>query len=142
MKKYILILIVLFLTSCNFNKVYENREEDKQEAQKVIDKFYFLIQQNNREEAFKLFDQKTTSKEKFDLIYDKVENENGAIKDYKLSTWQTSIVKGTDSKADYLLTYDVTRNISNTKEFFLMQKENDTIKIIKSRIDFDILPKK
>ncbi|NIF05275.1 hypothetical protein F3J23_07445 [Chryseobacterium sp. Tr-659] len=142
MKKYIIILISFLFIGCSYDKIYENRESDKQEAQKITDRFYSLIKQNNKEEAFKLFNQETTSKEKFYMIYDKVENENGAIKDYKLSAWQTFIVKGTNSKADYLLTYDVTRNISNTKEFFLMQKENDTIKIIKSRIDFDIIQKK
>lgn len=142
MKKIALGLILVLMTSCSYDKIYENRESDKQDAQKIMNKFYFLIQQNNKEEAFKLFNQKTTSKEKFDLIYDKVKSENGAIKDFKLSDCQTSIVQGTHTKADYLLTYDVTRDISNTKEVFLMQKQNDTIKIIKYRIDFDLLQKK
>lgn len=132
MKKYILILISLFLISC------VPKEQDRKEAEKITQKFYSLLKEHNKEDAFKLFDQNTTDKEKFYLIYDKVENENGSIINYKLIEWQASIIKGTNSKSEYLLTYNVARDISNTKEFFLLQKINDTIKIIKTRIDFDI----
>lgn len=45
MKKYILILVVLFLTSCTFNKTYRNREEDKKEAEKITEKYYQLIKE-------------------------------------------------------------------------------------------------
>jgi len=43
MKKYVLILIAFVLISCNYNKIYEDRESDKQDARKIINKFYFLI---------------------------------------------------------------------------------------------------
>ena len=56
MKKYTLILIPLLFIGCNFNKTYRNREEDKQEAEKITEKFYSLIKNNNRKEALKLFD--------------------------------------------------------------------------------------
>ena len=136
MKKYILLLFTLFLISCG------SEEQDIKEAEKITQNFYNFLKQHNKEEAFKLFNQNTTDKEKFYLIYDRVENENGSIKDYKLIEWQKSISAGTNSKAAYLLTYNVSRDISNTKEFFLLQKIDDTIRIIKTKIDFDLLPKK
>jgi len=142
MKKYILILISFLFIGCSYDKIYENRESDRQEAQKITDKFFSLIKQNNREEAFKLFNQETTSKEKFNLVLDKIENENGKIKNDSLSTWQTFVVKGTNSKSDYLLTYEVDRDFSHTQETFIMQKESDTIKIEKYKINFDILQNK
>ncbi|WP_278380517.1 hypothetical protein [Chryseobacterium arthrosphaerae] len=141
-KRYILILVSFLFVGCSYDKIYENRESDKQDAQKVINKFYFLIQQNNREDAFRLFNQKTTSREKFNFVLDKVENENGKIKNDSLSTWQTLVVKGTNSKSNYLLTYEVDRDFSHTQETFIMQKENDTIKIEKYKINFDALQNK
>jgi hypothetical protein len=76
------------------------------------------------------------------LVLDKIENENGKIKNDSLSTWQTLVVKGTNSKSNYLLTYEVDRDFSHTQETFIMQKENDTIKIEKYKINFDILQNK
>jgi len=54
MKNYILILLSWFLVSCSFNKTYENREADKEEAEKVTNSFYSLIQQNKKNELFGL----------------------------------------------------------------------------------------
>ncbi|WP_128572548.1 hypothetical protein [Chryseobacterium sp. P1-3] len=142
MKKYILILISFLFIGCSYDKIYENRESDRQEAQKITNKFYSLIKQNNREEAFKLFNQETTSKEKFNLVLDKIESENGQIQNDSLINWETHIIKGTNSKSDYLLVYEVNRSITNTQEAFVMQKINGTIKIEKYKINFDMLTKK
>ncbi|WP_333596754.1 hypothetical protein [Chryseobacterium flavum] len=142
MKKYILILISFLFIGCSYDKIYENRESDRQEAQKIANKFYSLIKQNNREEAFKLFNQETTSKEKFNLVLDKIESENGQIQDESLINWETYIIKGTNSKSDYLLVYQVNRSITNTQEAFIMQKIDGTIKIEKYKINIDLLQKK
>lgn len=40
------------------------------------------------------------------------------------------------------MTYQVRREIGNTQEVITLQKENDTIRIIGYRIDFDIVPQK
>lgn len=48
MKKYILILISFIFIGCSYDKIYENREEDRQDAQKVVNKFYYLIQHDNK----------------------------------------------------------------------------------------------
>ncbi|SMC37844.1 hypothetical protein SAMN02787074_0757 [Chryseobacterium sp. YR221] len=145
MKLHILFFISFFLTSCNFNNTYENRESDKQEAQKVVDSFYSLIKQNNREEMSKLFGNnffKVTHKDKLYQVIDKTENEYGEIQSDSLNSWRTFVSKGTNSFSEYELTYDVNRNYGKTKEIISLKKENDTIKITGYRIDFDIVPNK
>ncbi|OCK51672.1 hypothetical protein BA768_02865 [Chryseobacterium sp. CBo1] len=145
MKKYILILISFLFIGCSYDKIYENRESDKQDAQKVINKFYFLIQQNNKEKVFKLFSNRffqEVGKERFEKILDKTDNDFGKVKDYELTNSWTQIIKGSNPISKYELSYLVTRDSTQTKEYFRMQKENDTIKIISYRVDFDIIQKK
>lgn len=55
MKKYLLIIFSLSLVSCSFDKIYDNRDEDKNDAQKITEKFYYFILQDNSIDAFKLF---------------------------------------------------------------------------------------
>lgn len=146
MKKYILILITFILVSCSYNKIYEDRESDKQDAQKIINKFYSLIQQNNdKKEVFRLFSKRffqEVEKERFEQILNKTDSDFGKVKDYELTNSWTQIIEGSNPISKYELSYLVTRDSTQTKEYFRMQKENDTIKIISYRVDFDIVPKK
>ncbi|RMZ60822.1 hypothetical protein D1632_02260 [Chryseobacterium nematophagum] len=146
MKKYILLLISFLFIACSYEKIYENRESDKQDAQKVINKFYFLIQHNNnKKEVFKLFSNRffqEVEKERFEKILDKTDSDFGKVKDYQLTNSWTQIVKGSNPISKYELSYIVTRDSTQTKEYFRMQKENDTIKIISYRVDFDLVQKK
>jgi len=146
MKKYILILISFLFIGCSYDKIYENRESDKQDAQKVINKFYFLIQQNNdKKEVFRLFSKRffqEVEKERFEQILNKTDSDFGKVKDYELTNSWTQIIEGSNPISKYELSYLVTRDSTQTKEYFRLQKEKDSIKIISYRLDFDIIPKK
>lgn len=89
MKKYIIIPIVYIIVSCSYDKIYENREEDRQDAQKVINKFYYSVQHdNNKKEVFKLFSNRffqEVGKERFEKILDETDRDFGKINDYQLS---------------------------------------------------------
>ncbi|WP_027383542.1 hypothetical protein [Epilithonimonas caeni] len=139
MKKYSSILFIILLTGCNFNTVYKNREQDKQDAEKVTEKFYSLMNSNNRQKAIKLMSQKLfkiTSKEKFNQILDESSKECGNIISDSLIHWETVAVEGTNPKNEYVLIYDVKRDIKNTQEKFTLYKENDSIKILGYDIRF------
>ncbi|CAD7807221.1 hypothetical protein CHRY9390_01628 [Chryseobacterium aquaeductus] len=145
MKMYILILISFLFIGCSFDKTYENRESDKEDAKKVTDRFYFLMQENNHHETFKLFSIRffdEVGKEKFKQILDDTNIEFGKVKNYELINSWTQIIEGSNPISKYELSYLVTRDSIQTKEHFKMQKENDTIKIIAYRLDFDVVPKK
>lgn len=134
MKKYILILIALTIVSCNFNKTYHNREEDKKDAEKITEKFYTLIKENNRQKAFKLIGNKffeTTDKNQLNQMIDDINAECGdKISDTQLTIWETVVSVGTNPKSQYVLSYRVERNIQNTQEKFTLEKDDDSIKIV------------
>lgn len=134
MKKYTLILIPLFFIGCNFNKTYRNREEDKQEAEKITEKFYSLIKNNKRKEALKLFGEKffkLTRKDQLNEMLNEINSSCGSkISDTKLITWETFVSIGTNPKSEYVLLYKVNRNIKNTQEKITLEKNNDSIKIV------------
>lgn len=134
MNKYILLLIAFFLVSCNFNKTYRNREEDKKEAEKITEKFYDLIKENNRPEAFKLIGKKffeTTNKKQLNQMMDDINAECGdKISDTQLTIWETFVSVGTNPKSQYVLSYKVKRNLQNTQEKITLEKDHDSIKIM------------
>ncbi|AZA77615.1 hypothetical protein EG347_08850 [Chryseobacterium sp. G0186] len=134
MKKLLFLLISFLFISCNFNQTYHNREEDKKDAEKITGKFYSLLKKNNREEAFKLIDNKffeTTNKKQLNQMIDDINAECGdKISDTQLKIWETSVSVGTNSKSQYILLYRVERNIQNTQEKFTLEKDDDSIKIV------------
>jgi len=139
MKKYILILISFLFIGCGFDKTYHNREEDRQDAEKVTEKFYDLIKQNNRKEAFKLIGDKffkTTNKKQLNQMIDDINAECGEISDSQLTIWETFVSVGTNSKSQYVLSYRIERDIQNTQEKFTLEKNNDSIKIVGYDVHF------
>lgn len=132
MKNYILILMSLFLISCNFNKYYKNRDADKQDAEKVTENFYSLIT-NNREQAFLLFGNKffqVTSKEQLNQIFNDININCGNSLNIQLLKWETLVSVGTNPKSEYVLLYKVKRNIKNTQEKITLEKDKNIIKIV------------
>ncbi|SHM70787.1 hypothetical protein [Chryseobacterium polytrichastri] len=139
MKKCFLISLNLFLVSCNFNSTNQNREEDKKDAEQVAQDFYTLINKKNKENAFKLISKslfKVTPKEKFGQILNESSIECGNIKNDSLIYWQTLVIKGSNPKSEYVLIYNVKRDIKNTQEKFTLHKEGDSIKIVGYDIRF------
>ena len=137
--KYISIFLLLLLVNCTFNTSSENREEDKKEAEQVAQNFYILMKENNSEDAFKLISKnlfKVTPKEKFKQILNKSSTECGNIKNDSLVHWETLVIKGTNPKSEYMLIYNVKRDIKNTQEKFTLHKEGDSIKIVGYDIRF------
>jgi len=137
--KRISIFLLLLLISCTFNTTRENREEDKKEAEQIAQNFYILIKENNSEKAFKLISKnlfKVTSKEKFNQILNQSYIECGNIKNDSLVHWETLVIKGSNPKSEYVLIYNVKRDIKNTQEKFTLHKEGDSIKIIGYDIRF------
>lgn len=130
----------ILLTSCNITSF--NSESDKSEAEAITNKFYHHLEMNDFEKADKLFSEKffeETDVEKLHKIYDYTLKEGGNLKNFILLEWNTLVVKGTDSKAEYVLLYNVEREKKNTTERIGLIKENDTIKIVSYYVNMDML---
>lgn len=146
MKHLYLILISFLLVSCSFNQTFSNREEDKKDAEKISQKFFWELKYGgNMDTIYNLFGDKffaVTDKEKLLQIINTTQNDIGRIEEYNLVKWETLIVKGSNAKSEYLLVYDVKRGTSKTEETFSMQKDkNGDIKIVGYRVNQDLLNK-
>lgn len=143
MKKILLFITLMLLISCSFNQTFSNRESDRDDAEKISKKIYWeLLQGTNKDKIYELFSDKffeVTNKDQLDKLISDSQQEYGVIKEYNLEHWETLVVKGSNSKSEYLLTYNVTRESGNTKETFSMLKEDENIKIVGYHINY-ILP--
>ena len=127
MKKYILILFTFLLVSCN------SKEQDRKDAKKITQKFYTLLKENNREGIFKLCGDelfKVASKEQVNQMFDTSSSQFGNIKNDSLIYEQTNIIKGINSRNEYVLIYNVKRDFKNTQEKFTLHKERNSLKIV------------
>ncbi|MGG5211020.1 hypothetical protein ACQWU4_19030 [Chryseobacterium sp. MIQD13] len=146
MKKFCIILISFLLISCSFNQTFSNREEDKKEAEKISQKFFWELKYGgNLDTIYNLFSDKffeVTNKEKLLQIINVSQNDIGRVEEYNLVKWETLIIKGSNSKSEYLLIYDVKRGSGKTEETFSMEKDkNGDIKIVGYRVNQDLLNK-
>ena len=141
MKKiYILLFISLFLLSCNYNSYYTDREIDREEAERVTVKFFYLLRDSKHKETHSLFSKrflKVTNTSKVDEIFNTSDTKLGKIENHTLETWHTNIVEGSNPKSEYLLVYNVKRSKFDSKETFRLEKENDTIKILGYNVQSD-----
>ncbi|EJL73880.1 hypothetical protein [Chryseobacterium populi] len=145
MKKIYLLIISFLLISCSFNQTFSNRESDKNDAEKISKKFYWELRYGaNYDKIYSLFSNKffeVTPKETLDKMNTISQNEIGPIIEYNLVKWETFVAKGTNPRSEYVLIYDVKREMGKTQETFSMRKENGIIKIVGYRINQDLLNK-
>ena len=142
MKKLLCYLIIcsLVFSSCNFNSHYTDKPLDRDEAERITVKFYYLLRDKNYNDTYKLFSPRfleVTNTSKIEQIFKTSDEELGEIKDQSLVSWKTNVVKGSNPISEYLLVYDVKRSKFNSKETIRLEKENDTIKILSYNVQSD-----
>ncbi len=129
------------ITGCTFTTSRLNRENDKNDAEKVTNKFYAMVKAKKYDDMYDLFSFKfwaVTSVKKMNDIYTMTQNKLGDIVDLKLSDWQTKVVSGTDPFAEYQLIYHNHRQKFDSKEtFVLMRDTDDVIRIVAYDIKSD-----
>ena len=140
-KKYVfIILFSLFLSSCNFNRTYTDRPIDREEAERVTVKFYYMLRDKKYNQTHALFSPRfieVTDTSKLNNIFKTSDEQLGKIEDQTLETCKTNIVEGSNPISEYLLIYKVRRNKFYSKETIRLEKENDTIKILAYNIQSD-----
>jgi hypothetical protein len=134
MKKFLLFVTLTLLVSCSFNQTFSNRESDRAEAAEISKKFYWeLSYGGNQDDLYNLFGEQffeVTSRDKLNQMNLVSQNEIGQVQDYTLVKWETFVVKGSNPKSEYVLTYDVKREKGKTQEIFSMNKNDGEIKIV------------
>jgi len=135
MKKLLLILIIpILVTSCHFSNKYQNRESDRQDAEKVTTELFGFIKQSDFEKATEFFSDefyKVTSKEDLMKIFKSTENKLGGLKSTELSDWNTMVSEGAIEQGVYNLNYDSEFEKDNAKlKLTLIKNENGEIKVV------------
>lgn len=140
-----LIAVSLILISCNFNQFYKDRESDKEDAEKVTQKFYWELRYGgNQENIYKLFGEKffeVTDRDKLTELLN-VTGQIGPVQEYNLAHWETLVVKGSNPKSEYFFVYYVQRGTEKTQETFRLEKDDSgMIKIVGYHVNQDLLNK-
>lgn len=135
MKKLLLTLIIPILaTSCHYSNKYQNRESDKQDAEKVTTELFGYLKNSDFEKATKLFDDeffKVTSKEDLMKIFESTRNKLGGLKSTELADWNTMVSEGAIEQGIYNLNYNGEfENDSAKLKFTLIKNENGKIKVV------------
>ncbi len=131
--KLTIFCVCLFIVSCNFNATYEDRIEDKNDAQKITNTFYDLLKAQKYKETYGLFSKRffqITDTSKLNTLYDVISQRLGAIDEVNLDHWKTEIIKGSNPSSNYALFFLVKRDKYESRETVSLTKENGSIKIV------------
>ncbi len=141
--KSIVIVLTVFLCSCNFSgsMKYENEEIEKERAAEVTGLFFSCFQQHDYQKCTSLFGSgffKVTSEKELLKILKDIDASYGELEDLKLIDWKTNRIVGSGAKSEYLLTYEVDyKSLKSLQQFSLVKEENQ-IKIF--GYDFKKMP--
>jgi hypothetical protein len=138
---FLFVFLLICTSGCVFTSSRLNREEDKQDAEKVTNKFYSMIRSKNYDSGYDLFSDKfwaVTSVKRMNALYTATQKKCGDLVSIKLGDWQTKVVSGTDPSAEYQLTYNNHYQKYDAKESFILMKDDDgKIRIINYNINSD-----
>jgi hypothetical protein len=131
---YLSIAILFLLLGCHFSTKYENRDSDKQEAERITSVLFGDLRQLNFEKASDLFGEeffKVTSKEELIKIFKTTDLKLGKIKNVSLDKWDTLVSEGSINKGNYNLYYNIEfeKGAADLK-ISLLKNKNNSIKII------------
>jgi len=134
--KYLFCAVIIcmsFFCSCHLNSTLKNREKDKIEGQKVVEKFYKMVKDKKYKETYSLIGSQwfaLMDTPEINNMYHRLSNKLGEIENYQLNQWETLVRVGTDDTAIYTYLYAVKREKFSSEEQFQLVKENNEIKII------------
>ena len=137
MKIILLLSVIISLAGCNLNTKIHNDEFDKMEAEKITSAFYGGAVTNDYSKIDTLFSPIQYTKQKRDslgIFIKDIHDQFGTIVTWNLVDWQTIDVKGTDSKTEYVLIYNVEFSSKSVIETFIMRKEDGKVRIFDLRI--------
>ena len=126
--KRILPILALFFTACTFNATYNNREEDKSEAEQVTAMLFLNLQNKNYAAADTLFSKdfyKVTSKDKLNEVFKVTQEKLGDLVTTNLTDWKTQVINGTNASAEYAFLYGNTYKKAIGQVTIRLHKDQD-----------------
>src|SRR5690554_6136658 len=145
MNKIYLIYVLLFLGSCYFNVSFTNEESERKKGEEVANIFYEYVKHQNLDGSIEPYFSKElleiTPIEELDSLLLLINNKSGNYISKESDECSTTRQKGTDESWQCKLIYSVKYEKGESKEFFELIKENDSIKILNYNFRSSINPK-
>lgn len=138
MRKIFFVLGFLFFISCTIT--HKDNEIDKNEAEKIANKFYYYQEMGRLSEIHDLLSNEAKTEEslqEWDELIIGAYHEFGKVKNFELDKWSTFTADGLITRGEYLLQFYVTRIPKKTFENLYLIRENDSIKIAGYEIKTD-----
>ncbi|NUY80569.1 hypothetical protein HUK80_06660 [Flavobacterium sp. MAH-1] len=132
------LFLLILLSACQFNSTYSNREEDKAEAEAVVEDFYAALRTKDYEKTVPFLSEsflEVSNKADLFQFYAKNDEVLGEIENYTLRDWKSNVVMGTNPRSEYLLVYDVKRPNYDSEEIFTLTKIDDKVQILGYRVN-------
>ena len=126
--KHLLSLLALLFSACTFNATYNNREEDKSEAEQVAAMLFLNLQNKNYAAADTLFSKdffRVTTKDKLNEVFKVTQEKLGDLAATNLTDWKTQVVKGTNASAEYAFLYGNTYKKAIGQVTIRLHKDQD-----------------
>lgn len=134
MKKIFLISSLLIFGSCYFNASLTNEESERKKGEEVTNIFYEYVKNQDLDGSIEPYFSKEllaiTPIDQLDSLFLLINNKSGNYISKELDEWSTKRQKGTDESWECKLIYSVKYEKGESKEFFELIKENDSIKIL------------
>ncbi len=126
--------------ACTFTTSLDNRESDRDEAEKITNKFYEDLKANNYDVLDTLFSQEFFQASPKDSLLKFLNSMHKALGDITADSvidWKTKITRGTVDSSDYRFLYAVKRTKHNSKETLrLVKVPSGKIKIVYYHVDY------
>lgn len=134
MKRLHLIFGLLFLGSCYFNTSFTNEESERKKGEEVVNVFYEYVEKQVLDASIEPYFSKElleiTPIEELDSLFLLINHKSGDYISHELEDWSTKRQKGTEELWECKLIYTVKYEKGESKEFFELVNENDSIKIL------------
>lgn len=137
MKK--LLFVVILFSSCKFSTTFNNRKEDKDAAEKVVNQFYVFLKNNQIDSALSLMHPyllRSNDPAKLREFLQQTSLQMPLLKDRKLDHWETKVTEGLERDSYYGLYYVNTYNTNLLKVSIELKNDLEQhIKIINLQLD-------
>ena len=137
MKKLLLILVLF--SSCKFSTTFDNRKTDKDAAEKVVDRFYSFLKNQQVDSALNLMHPyllMSNDPAKLREFLQQTGLQMATIKERKLDHWETKVTEGLERDSDYGLYYIHSFPSNNLKVSIGLKKDfEQQLKIVNLQMD-------
>ena len=121
-------LFTIVFVGCVYSMTYNDREEDKAEAEKVTNQLFTYLKSKNYDATYSLYSDSLwvyTSKEKMKKIYTYSDDKLANLQSTSIEKWQTRVITGTSPSGVYEFLYKNKYEKDTAEVHLILIKEHD-----------------